>query len=48
MKIQFNLNNKKIDADVNIGQTLFEYLRENGVYSVKYGCETANAALAPY
>ena len=39
MKIQFILNNKKIETDVNIGQTLLEYLRENGVYSVKYGCD---------
>ena len=39
MKIQFTLNNKKIEADVNIGQTLLEYLRKNGIYSVKYGCD---------
>jgi carbon-monoxide dehydrogenase small subunit len=39
MKIQFTLNNKKIEADVNIGQTLLEYLRENDIYSVKYGCD---------
>ena len=39
MKIQFTLNNKKIDAKVKIGQTLLEYLRGNGVYSVKYGCD---------
>ena len=39
MKIQFTLNNKKIETDANPGQTLFEYLRENGTYSVKYGCD---------
>ena len=39
MKIKFILNNKKIETDVNIGQTLLEYLRKNGVYSVKYGCD---------
>lgn len=39
MKIQFTLNNKTIEIDVNIGQTLLEYLRGNGVYSVKYGCD---------
>ena len=39
MKIQFTLNNKKIEADVCIRQTLLEYLRENDIYSVKYGCD---------
>lgn len=39
MKIKFTLNKKKIETDVKIGQTLLEYLRENGVYSVKYGCD---------
>ena len=39
MKIQFTLNNKKIEAEVYIGQTLLEYLRENDIYSVKYGCD---------
>lgn len=39
MKIQFTLNNNKIETDANPGQTLFEYLRENGTYSVKYGCD---------
>ena len=39
MKIKFILNNKKIETDVNIGQTLFEYLRANEIYSVKYGCD---------
>ncbi len=39
MKIKFILNNKKIEAGVNIGQTLLEYLRRNGIYSVKNGCD---------
>lgn len=39
MKIEFELNNKKIVADVKLGQTLLEYLRENNIYSVKYGCD---------
>ena len=39
MKIEFELNNKKIEADVKLGQTLLEYLRENNIYSVKYGCD---------
>lgn len=39
MKIQFILNNKTIKTEVQPGQTLLEYLRKNGVYSVKYGCD---------
>lgn len=39
MKIQFTLNNNKIETVVKPGQTLLEYLRENKVYSVKYGCD---------
>jgi len=39
MKIQFILNNKSVETDVIPGQTLFEYLRENGIYSVKYGSD---------
>ena len=38
MKIQFTLNNKTIKTEVKPGQTLLKYLRENGIYSVKYGC----------
>ena len=39
MKIQFTLNNKVIKTEVQPGQTLLEYLRENNIYSVKYGCD---------
>jgi len=39
MKIQFTLNNNKIETNVQPGQTLLEYLRENNIYSVKYGCD---------
>ena len=39
MKIQFILNNKVIKTEVQPGQTLLEYLRENNIYSVKYGCD---------
>ena len=39
MKIKFFLNNIKIETEVKIGQTLLEYLRENNIYSVKYGCD---------
>ena len=39
MKIQFTLNNKVIKTEVQPGQTVLEYLRENKIYSVKYGCD---------
>ena len=39
MKIKFTLNKKTTEAEVKPGQTLLEYLRENGIYSVKYGCD---------
>ncbi|MEE9574292.1 MAG: 2Fe-2S iron-sulfur cluster-binding protein, partial [Candidatus Neomarinimicrobiota bacterium] len=39
MKIKFLLNSKTIEADINIRQTLLEYLRKNDIYSVKYGCD---------
>ena len=39
MKIKFTLNNKYIETDIALGQTLFEYLREKGIYSVKYGSD---------
>jgi len=39
MKIKFTLNNEKIETEIKLGQTLFEYLRENGYYGVKYGCD---------
>lgn len=39
MKIKFTLNNNLIETEATPGQTLFEYLRENGIYSVKYGSD---------
>lgn len=39
MKIQFTLNNKSIETFIIPGQTLLEYLRENGIFSVKRGCD---------
>ena len=39
MKIKFTLNNIQVNTDVNPGTTLLEYLRENGIYSVKYGSD---------
>ncbi len=39
MKIQFTLNNKSKSEYIIPGQTLLEYLREKGFFSVKYGCD---------
>ena len=39
MKIQFTLNNISIETYIIPGQTLLEYLRENGIFSVKRGCD---------
>ena len=39
MKITFKLNGKSIEADLLPGLTLFEYLRLNNLYGVKYGCD---------
>jgi carbon-monoxide dehydrogenase small subunit len=43
MKIQFILNNQTVNADIFPGQTLFEYLRKNGIFSVKYGSENGES-----
>ncbi len=37
--IHFTLNGKEIAADCHPGMTLFDYLRENEVFSVKYGSD---------
>jgi aerobic-type carbon monoxide dehydrogenase small subunit (CoxS/CutS family) len=39
MKVQFTLNGKSVTTAVIPGETLFEYLRKNEFYSVKYGCD---------
>lgn len=39
MKVTFVLNDKVVEARVDPGQSLLEYLRGQGIYSVKYGCE---------
>lgn len=45
MKIQFTLNGKKIEAEVQPDMTLYTLVRELGCFSVKCGCETTNCGL---
>jgi len=39
MKVRFTLNGKPVELDMAPGMTLLEYLRSNGIYSVKHGCD---------
>ena len=39
MTVGFILNGRQVAADTHPGQTLLEYLRSTGIYSVKYGCD---------
>ncbi len=39
MIIQFELNGRIVEAQTSPGKTLMEYLREEGQYSVKHGCD---------
>jgi len=39
MLIKFQLNSVPVEAECEPGMTLFEYLRQQGFYSVKYGCD---------
>lgn len=45
MEIKFKLNGKEIKAEVEADTILLDLLREQGCYSVKRGCETANCGL---
>ena len=42
MNIQFRVNGKNVQADVEPDVILLDLLRKLGCYSVKRGCETAN------
>ncbi len=39
MTIQFELNGRLVNASVNPGTTLLEYLRQEEYHSVKHGCD---------
>ena len=45
MEIKFKLNGKEIKAEAEADTILLDFLREQGCYSVKRGCETANCGL---
>ena len=45
MTITYWLNGKKATADVAPGLMLYDFLRSQGCYSVKCGCETTNCGL---
>ena len=45
MLINITLNGKKISADVEPDLLLLDFVRKQGCYSVKRGCETSNCGL---
>lgn len=45
MVIQISLNGRPVRADISPDLTLYDFLRQQGCYSVKCGCETSNCGL---
>lgn len=45
MTIKVWLNGKEIEKDIEADLLLLDFLRQNGCYSVKRGCETSNCGL---
>lgn len=45
MMIQVTLNGKKLNAEVEPDTVLLDFVRSQGCYSVKRGCETSNCGL---
>lgn len=44
-KLKLILNGRPTEAEVEDGMTLYQFVREQGCYSVKCGCETSNCGL---
>ena len=44
MLVNINVNGKKIQQEIEPDLPLLDFLRANGCYSVKRGCETSNCA----
>ena len=47
MKISMILNGKKTEAEIDADMLLIDFVRSQGCYSVKRGCETSNCGLCP-
>lgn len=45
MVINLTLNGKKIEKEISADTSLYQFLRNEGCYSVKCGCETTNCGL---
>lgn len=45
MKLELTLNGRRISEDVAADTMLLDFLRAQGCYSVKRGCETANCGM---
>lgn len=45
MKIQMILNGRKTEADIDPNMMLLDFVREQGMKSVKRGCDTGNCGL---
>lgn len=45
MKIQVILNGRKVEADIAPDKMLLDFVREQGMKSVKRGCDTGNCGL---
>lgn len=45
MKIQLMLNGKKVEADIKPDMMLLDFVRAQGMKSVKRGCDTGNCGL---
>lgn len=45
MLVDIKLNGKSVKKDISPDMTLYDFVREEGCYSVKCGCETSNCGL---